>query len=499
MEMGALYNGDCTSVASLDSSDNYAHLPSDIQKKFFEDLPEEPAIKIEQSSVCSGYFWGETDNISPFLRHEIIISFVVPFLNAKELLNVSCATKVLYQSLSTDVVVRSTMMGGERMLNSVKQIRDMCEKGAVWPMQPIRLLRLILGVVCEICGVNKVLQPRRGMAISACWHCCTKRRQTRRFYKRGEEFHQNPMLWNLALSHPRIFNGKRYGWRLVDDDDNDQKLWLENQGVGGRIQRELNNETLEFVYGYLANDYFTYLLAKQHFDRNGQKIGVIANISLVESILERVQLLEVANPNDVIEVVDDCLAEANVAPLDHDFYVATVSTFDQNYERAIQRIGESRDRKIMASDRYIQAKISGAERLITRLKKEIDDPSLSPFLMYKVNTDFANPVLRRRKKLSPINMTTLFMQRFLQKVLKKPSLVGTNKKLKDAASQVMKRCREEHSEEESRKLRRLKEKNGYFNKGEYIECYVGILEDSSSLILRSYHTEWMGGGSVLNG
>jgi hypothetical protein len=101
--------------------------------------------------------------------------------------------------------------------------------------------------------------------------------------------------------------------------------------------------------------------------------------------------------------------EANVPPLDHDFYVATVSIFDQNYERAIQRIGEFRDRKIMASDRYIQAKISGAERLITRLKKEIDDPSLSPFLMYKINTDFANPVLRRRKKLSPINMTTLFM------------------------------------------------------------------------------------------
>jgi hypothetical protein len=94
---------------------------------------------------------------------------VIPFLGAKELLNVICSCKVLYKGLSTELVVKSVMMGGERMFKKMKQIRDMSENGAIWPMEPIRMLRLVLAVMCEICGVRRVKQPRHGMAISICW------------------------------------------------------------------------------------------------------------------------------------------------------------------------------------------------------------------------------------------------------------------------------------------------------------------------------------------
>ena len=145
-------------------------------------------IKTEDLSLYS------PDVVSPpSLSTDIIRDHVIPFLGAKELLNVTCSCKVLYKSLSTELVVKSVMMGGERMFKKMKQIRDMSENGAIWPMEPIRMLRLVLAVMCEICGVRRVKQPRQGMAISICWHCCTKRRYTRRLYKHGEAFHQDPM------------------------------------------------------------------------------------------------------------------------------------------------------------------------------------------------------------------------------------------------------------------------------------------------------------------
>jgi hypothetical protein len=451
-------------------------------------------IKTEDLSLYS------PDVVSPpSLSTDIIRDHVIPFLGAKELLNVTCSCKVLYKSLSTELVVKSVMMGGERMFKKMKQIRDMSENGAIWPMEPIRMLRLVLAVMCEICGVRRVKQPRQGMAISICWHCCTKRRYTRRLYKHGEAFHQDPMLWNLALSNPRIFNGKRYGWRPVSDDDSRQKLWLENQGIRGMVRSTTNRGDVGVVFSYQTNDYFTYFLAKQHFDMNGEKIGVIANLPLINYILEKVQYLEVAHPSDVNDVVNECLTKVNAPPLNHAFYLTTVSTFDVNKERAIQRIGEIRDKRRMASDRYVQSKTGAVIRLISQIKEEIDDPNLSHFLSYKVNSDFAsNVILRRRRKLLPINMSILFMQRFLRDILKHPSRIRTKKNLRKAASQIVKRCREEHPEEEMRQLRRVKQKRGYFDRGEYIESYLGVMEDSDSLIIEPYYTEWLGGGSVLD-
>jgi hypothetical protein len=44
----------------------------------------------------------------------------------------------------------------------------------------------------------------------------------------------------------------------------------------------------------------------------------------------------------------------------------------------------------------------------------------------------------------------------------------------------------------------VKQKRGYFDRGEYIESYLGVMEDSDSLIIEPYYTEWLGGGSVLD-
>jgi hypothetical protein len=265
------------------------------------------------------------------------------------------------------------------------------------------------------------------------------------------------------------------------------------------VRSTTNRGGVGMVFSYQTNDYFTYFLAKQHINMNGEKIGVIANLPLVNYILEKVQYLEVANPTDVNDVVNECLTRVNAPPLNHPFYLATVSTFDMNKERAIQRIGEIRDKRRMASDRYVQLKTSAVIGLISRIKEEIDDPNLSHFLSYKVNSDYAsNVILRRWRKLLPINMSILFMQRFLRDVLKNPSRIRTKKNLRKAASQIVKRCREEYSEGEMKQLRRVKQKRVFFDRGEYIESYLGVMEDSDSLIIEPYFTEWLGGGLVLD-
>ena len=83
------------------------------------------------------------------------------------------SSKMLVSSLSVEVVINSAMMAGGNAKATVEELQRLMLTGFIFPPSAIRLLCLINGRRCEVCGVNRVKHVRKGFGINVCWKCVT--------------------------------------------------------------------------------------------------------------------------------------------------------------------------------------------------------------------------------------------------------------------------------------------------------------------------------------
>ena len=83
------------------------------------------------------------------------------------------SSKMLVSSLSVEVVINSAMMAGGNAKATVEELQRLMLTGFIFPPSAIRLICLINGRRCEVCGVNRVKHVRKGFGINVCWKCVT--------------------------------------------------------------------------------------------------------------------------------------------------------------------------------------------------------------------------------------------------------------------------------------------------------------------------------------
>ena len=129
--------------------------------------PAFPCPQIDQQQLLGD------DERMPTLKPDILMC-VAHYLLPRDLYMFVFSSKMLVSSLSVEVVINSAIMAGGNAKATVEELQRLMLTGSIFPPSAIRLLCLINGRRCEICGVNRVKHVRKGFGINVCWKCVTR-------------------------------------------------------------------------------------------------------------------------------------------------------------------------------------------------------------------------------------------------------------------------------------------------------------------------------------
>ena len=122
----------------------------------------------------------------------------------RDLLRISSSCKVLRESITTSLVVKSAMIHGGHAKTTVSELYKLVKPRSIYVPSPLRLLRLVNGKRCEFCFQSKVNFVRPYVGVFACWTCLTERGLTKAWRKSWVRYKRNSEAYDAVFYHPRV-------------------------------------------------------------------------------------------------------------------------------------------------------------------------------------------------------------------------------------------------------------------------------------------------------
>jgi hypothetical protein len=138
---------------------------------------------------------------------EDALGIVMKFLGPRELFRLAYCSKQLLAKITPEMVIRSAMISGGHAATTIKALQPLMANRSIYPPSALRLLRLINGRKCELCGLAKVSHARPNYGVFFCWPCTTER--TRGWKTNWVRYDRNPRYGQIL--HMPIFQECKYG------------------------------------------------------------------------------------------------------------------------------------------------------------------------------------------------------------------------------------------------------------------------------------------------
>lgn len=116
------------------------------------------------------------------------LEMIKSYLNPRDLLKFYTSSTKLLNMLSHKIVFESTYSFSRSSWTSMKRLNRLVETRGVWPISPVRTLRLLCGKRCEFCLNDTSSNPnsnpiprlvRPGWPVFCCWPCLSDSRPFR--------------------------------------------------------------------------------------------------------------------------------------------------------------------------------------------------------------------------------------------------------------------------------------------------------------------------------
>ena len=131
------------------------------------------------------------------------LSLIMEFLSARQLFNMAFTCKTLRDFVTTEMVVRSALVGRGRAKETMKAVGNIMSAKAIHVPSPLRLLRLTNGKRCEFCFLRKVPSVHPRLGVFACRVCVTTRDYLTRPWSWKKNIHKY-IEYKPVVDDPRV-------------------------------------------------------------------------------------------------------------------------------------------------------------------------------------------------------------------------------------------------------------------------------------------------------
>lgn len=128
-----------------------------------------------------------------------VLPHIIQFMLPRELLSLMLSCRELMGDLSLENVLLVTLINGKKdQKTTIKHIVDLHSAGTIFPVGPLRLLRLVCGYVCETCRVDRVKHVRVDVGLFICFECLKE--NTRDVHLRSSKCdREDPVEWDEVI------------------------------------------------------------------------------------------------------------------------------------------------------------------------------------------------------------------------------------------------------------------------------------------------------------
>ena len=339
----------------------------------------------------------------PMLPHSVL-EHVMSFLCTREQHIMAFSSPVLARSVTMKNVITTAMLSGGRSKKNVEILFDLVNRGCIIPPSALRVLRIVNGKVCEVCCENKVYHLRAPYGVFVCWHCLTKRRKSRIFYKQGPSYQTDAEWYDRLFAHDTVAC-KFYAFRTLTNDV--------HSATGRQEERWYRDRGYETRRAYAAGglraqvkDLRQYLWHLPMFDGSGERIGPIHTLSEISLVVlhlkQKVGLPFLHNTAEEKAALDDYAASLLLSwSVGQDRQEELTAAYLDCAREASARVHQREWEKKTVSTRWRSTKLSNAIKAVDALKSVVKHPLVKERLVFEVNSRFLNFRPRSNMRLVP--------------------------------------------------------------------------------------------------
>lgn len=392
--------------------------------------PANPTSQIDQQQLL------EQNERMPVLKPDVLMC-IADYLLPRELYVFVFSNKMLMSNLSVEVVINSAMMAGGNAKETVDEIQRLMCTGAIYPPSALRLLCLINGRLCEICGINRVKHVRRGYGINVCWKCVTSGDTTEIIKPENYNNQNQRNVVHALLSNCRLATSPS-GWYESDFRETRALYEAKQRGTPVRwVTRVSSNGTPEeFPFVLVGN---TWIWKRTLKDSRGDLIGPVITLEHVQELsIESIDRALGFKPNHqaiIDRMTINSLRNRGVQSLSSEKYLTFVNTYFSLFHKAINRAEFRRLQAKTRSEKVKAERLANSVAAIKRLGEMIENPLVREKLFYKIEPLFYSRHIMKR------DVPCLFMynrqaRKILREHLCNPVKMTKNATLKALAEEL---------------------------------------------------------------